>query len=1200
MRRSSTLIGSLGLAGVVALVAGTTTLVGVGIQALESPAYADSAPFEVFCTDTLLGANVVLNDVTFSGVLSSASPSPGQSFSLDNFQGQVVLPPSVAQTASSVGSVSGTWSVGVEASGASPSSLPAQDLPFDLVAPSNPSSSLSIVAPSNPVTVGPFTATSNNITLTLTPTVDVTFNFGGSEYSLTCTSYPNDVLPSGITNALPPGAPVSPTIATAGQVTTPPPTPVTGPYELYCPHTPVGDLVFNDVSTSATISPATLSAGDQFQVSGYQTDIPVPSGAVTAAVGLGNASFVGVAASAVDAYGATSSQVPTGSMGFDVPIPTPVPSSGVTLDIPTSPTTIGPFTAAGGPITVAQDQSVLVVAELSSKAFKMSCTAYPNDTIATSGTTGTPPGGTPIRPIIATASASGTPAATTTTTFQPGGPGPGNQTPGAPYELYCPNTPVGNIALNDVVTTGSITPSSLNQGDQFQVTNLQTQFTIPQNVAQQAENLGLTTLSGDLSLFLDVSGTENNGFPGPIVGVASGTATATASSSSSSSTATTVVSSGPFPGPFPGVDDMSFDVTLPSPVPSTGVQFTATTAAGSPSETFVAAGGPIQAFASGANLNVSAFGDRFGLFCETFANDTVPTGLSIQRPNNGFIEPVIATAQAAIPPAPPSGGPYELYCPGTPVGSIVMNDVTDTGTISPPDPAPGESFSVTGYQTNLSIPQDIVAAAQALGNISIAGSATTQVDASGATPAAIPSGAMSFDVPIPTPVPSSGLALAVPSAPATIGPFTASGGTITISQGQQISLTLFASGSDTAPPFTLTCATYPNDTVPFSGITSSPPVGSPISPVIASTGPVIPPVTTPSTPPTTTPPGGTAGPYELYCPGTPVGNIALNDVTTTATIPTVLSSGQTFNASNFQTQVTIPSSIASAAAALGNTAITGTAVVKVDATGATPATVSAGDIAINAPLPSPVPSTGITLELPSTPGTVGPFTATGDAITLTLDPIVQLTLVVSGSDLSLTCKPYTNNSAPTGIVSSAPSGSPVSPVIATESLSATPTTIAGTGAGTTTTTPVSPGDTSTTSDVSTSTIQNSTTSDVSTTTIQDSTTSAPPAPSTTIAPATKASAGSSSSSTSDLTIQANSGSLAFTGSGAPTEWIVAAGAALVILGLAMLMLVDAPRRLRFVLVRRTSTVRGGPLGAGRSNSGTRLADSPEQLWVKDA
>ena len=140
--------------------------------------------------------------------------------------------------------------------------------------------------------------------------------------------------------------------------------------------------------------------------------------------------------------------------------------------------------------------------------------------------------------------------------FQPGGPGTANQTPGAPYELYCPGTPVGDIALNDVVTTGSIAPTSLNEGDQFQVTNLQTQFTIPQSVAQQAENLGLTTLSGDLSLFLDVTGTQYGFNPGTGVGVAS-----TSSSSTSSGSSDTVILSGPGPfrGPFPGQDDLSFE-----------------------------------------------------------------------------------------------------------------------------------------------------------------------------------------------------------------------------------------------------------------------------------------------------------------------------------------------------------------------------------------------------------------------------------------------------------------------------------------------------------------------------------------------------------------------------------------------------------------------------------------------------------------
>lgn len=76
--------------------------------------------------------------------------------------------------------------------------------------------------------------------------------------------------------------------------------------------------------------------------------------------------------------------------------------------------------------------------------------------------------------------------------------------------------------------------------------------------------------------------------------------------------------------------------------------------------------------------------------------------------------------------------------------------------------------------------------------------------------------------------------------------------------------------------------------------------------------------------------------YELYCPGTPVGNIALNGVVTTGTItPASPAPGQQFNLTNYSSTVVIPSTIASAAAAIGNSAITGTAVTKVDATGAT-------------------------------------------------------------------------------------------------------------------------------------------------------------------------------------------------------------------------------------------------------------------------
>ena len=127
-----------------------------------------------------------------------------------------------------------------------------------------------------------------------------------------------------------------------------------------------------------------------------------------------------------------------------------------------------------------------------------------------------------------------------------------------------------------------------------------------------------------------------------------------------------------------------------------------------------------------------------------------------------------------------------------------------------------------------------------------------------------------------------------------------------------------------------------------------------------------------------TPAFADSSPFELYCPGTPVGNIVLNGVVTTGTItPASPASGTQFNLTNYQSTVSLPASIVSAAAALGNSAIAGTATLKVDATGATPASVAAPPITINAPIPSPVPSTGLSLVLPSTAGTVGPFTASG-------------------------------------------------------------------------------------------------------------------------------------------------------------------------------------------------------------------------------
>ncbi len=194
--------------------------------------------------------------------------------------------------------------------------------------------------------------------------------------------------------------------------------------------------------------------------------------------------------------------------------------------------------------------------------------------------------------------------------------------------------------------------------------------------------------------------------------------------------------------------------------------------------------------------------------------------------------------------------PYELYCPGTPVGNIAINDVVTTGTITPASPSAGGQFTVTNYQTKASVVATLVSAAAALGNTAIAGSASTTVDATGATPATLAGPAVTFDDPIPSPVPSSGLQLLLPSPAGTVGPFTATGGAIALSVDQKASLTLEVSGN----PLALTCTAYPNDAVAVAGIAHTPPTGSPISPPLATAtaGGTAAPTTTPTTPSTPT------------------------------------------------------------------------------------------------------------------------------------------------------------------------------------------------------------------------------------------------------------------------------------------------------------------------------------------------------------
>ncbi len=190
---------------------------------------------------------------------------------------------------------------------------------------------------------------------------------------------------------------------------------------------------------------------------------------------------------------------------------------------------------------------------------------------------------------------------------------------------------------------------------------------------------------------------------------------------------------------------------------------------------------------------------------------------------------LIVSAQGTGSPAFASTVPYELYCPGTPVGNIVFNDVVTSGTISPSNPAPGETFQVTGYQTTLELPSAIAGAAQALGNSDISGTATSQIDVRGASPSSASSGIATFDVPIPSPIAARGMELTFPNPAETIGPFTASEPEISVTQDKDATLTLVVSGSTLA----LNCIAYKNKSE-SSGIVSSSPSTRPIFPVIAA------------------------------------------------------------------------------------------------------------------------------------------------------------------------------------------------------------------------------------------------------------------------------------------------------------------------------------------------------------------------------
>ena len=380
---------------------------------------------------------------------------------------------------------------------------------------------------------------------------------------------------------------------------------------------------------------------------------------------------------------------------------------------------------------------------------------------------------------------------------------------------------------------------------------------------------------------------------------------------------------------------------------------------------------------------------------------------------------------------------------------------------------------------------------------------------------------------------------------------TAAGGTTTTAAGA--TTTTAAGGTTTTvAPTTTTSAGGTTTTVAPTTTTSAGGTTTTVAPTTTTseeattttaaggTTTTVAPTTTTSSGPATT----LTGAYELFCPGTPVGDIALNDAMTTATLPTGLTAGQSFSITGYQTMVNLPASLATAAAALSpGQPLMGTATTQILASGATPATTPEGPTSFSAPLPSPIPTGGVSLSVPTAPATINGFTASSPNITIQEGSSASLSLIVSGAPLALTCTAYPNDSVtPSGITTSAPTAAAIAPIIA----------VAGTGSSTTTT---------------------------------------PPVP-TTKAPSTGSGGGGSGSSGSTPSVSSNQ--LAFTGAGPGVGILGVLGGMLILFGLALLVLVDAPRRAFARLA--TATASGRRMGA--SDLRDRLANLNPMGWRK--
>jgi len=273
------------------------------------------------------------------------------------------------------------------------------------------------------------------------------------------------------------------------------PSSTTGPYEFFCPNTSAGNLVMNDVTTTAVMSPLTPSPGQSFQVTDYQTWLYLPSGLVNGMAGLGATAISGSLSTQLDTTDASPSTVASGTQSFNQPIPNPVPGSGMQLVIPDPATSLGPLTATTSDPTIEEDPSAtlnLVPNGEGIPSITLDCTAYPNDTLPT-GTSSVSPSGSPISPVIAFAGSGATSQTVSFTTDAPTDATVGGSeydvtasaSSGLPVNTYIDPTSSSVCSMSDSIvsfnTVGTCTVDSVQLGD--------TEYG-PSPVAQQSFTVG--------------------------------------------------------------------------------------------------------------------------------------------------------------------------------------------------------------------------------------------------------------------------------------------------------------------------------------------------------------------------------------------------------------------------------------------------------------------------------------------------------------------------------------------------------------------------------------------------------------------------------------------------------------------------------------------------------------------------------------